>query len=245
MVQNTSSPSTWQAYIIDPYGSAVTSSAVNLTFNSSGALMQVNGSYSQSIPSLQASVKGVTYTVNLQAPSLSTSTISPSETLTSDSTVSNTVDGISVGQTLANFEKTQYENNTANQDSGVGDALYFTRTMGAGKITDLAGLMSDSTLLKVVEVVNGYDPDQFGVLDYDQQVRLLQNKVDFSKLKTTQQIQQYAERYLAMLQINPPSTDKPASMMDLFGGGSSNSGIVSLFGAGSSSSSSSLYSSMF
>ncbi|OUJ12202.1 DUF1217 domain-containing protein [Acetobacter okinawensis] len=138
------------------------------------------------------------------------------------------------------YQLRQYESSKDLSDNGVGNALYFTRTMSS--ITSLSQLMSDPTLLKVAETVSGYDPDQFGALDYDQQVRLLSKKVDLTKLSTPKQIQQYAEQYLAMLQINPQTPDTPASMLDLFGG-SSDDDILSLFG--DSSSSGDLYSSLF
>ncbi len=141
---------------------------------------------------------------------------------------------------VADYQLRQYENSKALSDNGVGNALYFTRVMSS--ITTLSQLMSDPTLLKVAETVSGYDPDQFGALDYDQQVRLLSKKVDFSKLSTPKQIQQYAEQYLALLQINPQTPDTPASLLDLFGG-SSDDDILSLFG--DSSSSGDLYSSLF
>ncbi|MCP1228212.1 DUF1217 domain-containing protein [Acetobacter fabarum] len=141
---------------------------------------------------------------------------------------------------VESYQMRQYESSKDLSDNGVGNALYFTRTMSS--ITSLSQLMSDPTLLKVAETVSGYDPDQFGALDYDQQVRLLSKKVDFSKLSTPKQIQQYAEQYLAMLQINPQTPDTPASMLDLFGG-SSDDDILSLFGGDDSSGD--LYSSLF
>ncbi|MFT8775043.1 MAG: DUF1217 domain-containing protein [Gluconacetobacter liquefaciens] len=234
-VQDTSSPSTWQAYIIDPYGTQVTSTTFTTSFDNTGNVMQVNGQYSHDIPALQAKVNGVTYTVNVQPPKLSTSSLTQDSTLTSDSTVASTVTGVNINTAVSQFELTQYENSDDMQDNGVGNALYFTRKMTG--VTTLAQLMSDPTLLKVAETVAGYDPSTFGTLDYDQQVRMLKDKVDFSKLSTPQQIQQYAERYLAMLQINPQTPDKPATMMDLYGGGSSAEGIAALFGVNTSSSS--------
>lgn len=244
-VQSTTSPSTWEAYIIDPYGSAVTSSAVSMSFDSNGSLLQVNGQYTHTIPALTASVNGVKYTVNLQAPTVSTSTVTPDATLTTDSTVSNTVKGVNINTVVSDFEEEQYENSTSLQDSGVGNALYFTRKMSG--VTSLTQLMSDSTLLTVVETVSGYDPSTFGALSYDEQVRLLSKKVDLSKLTTTKQIQQYAEQYLAMLQINPQKPDKALTTMDLYGGSSSSNPTAAMFGISdsSSSSASSLYSSLF
>ncbi|GBQ82579.1 hypothetical protein AA13595_0961 [Gluconacetobacter johannae DSM 13595] len=142
------------------------------------------------------------------------------------------------------FQERQFENSSSNQDNGVGNALYFTRKMSG--VTTLSQVMSDPTLLNVVETVSGYNPDEFGALDYSQQVRLLQNKVDLKTLSTPQEIQQYAERYLAMLQINPQTPDKPASLMDLFGGDTSDEGILALFDTSSSSTSTgSIYSGLF
>ncbi|ETC97219.1 hypothetical protein P792_17270 [Asaia sp. SF2.1] len=74
---------------------------------------------------------------------------------------------------------------------------------------------------------------------------MLTKKVDFSKLKTPDQIQKYAEQYLTLLQITPQPADKPADMLDLFGGDDSKSGILALFGDDDSSSSSSIYSGLF
>ncbi|GBQ18885.1 DUF1217 domain-containing protein [Gluconacetobacter sacchari] len=244
-VQSTTAPSTWQAYIIDPYGSTVTSTALTTSFDSTGNLLQVNGQYTHTIPPLQAQVNGVAYTVNIQPPNVSTSALTPDTTLTNNSTVVDTASGVNIGTVVSQFEQEQYENSPDMQDDGVGNALYFTRKMSG--ITSLSQLMSDTTLLTVAETVSGYDPSTFGTLDYDEQVRLLKNKVDLTKLSTPKEIQQYAEQYLALLQITPQKPDKPASLMDLYGGDTSDEGIAALFGASDSSSSSSsgLYSSMF
>ncbi|GAB6969145.1 DUF1217 domain-containing protein [Komagataeibacter kakiaceti JCM 25156] len=149
-----------------------------------------------------------------------------------------------ISSIVSKFEYSEYEDDDQNQDTGVGNALYFTRTMTSS--TTLSQIMSDSTLLKVVETVSGYDPDQFGVLDYDEQVALLKNKVNLTDFSTSDGIQRYAEQYLAMLQINPQTPDKPTTMLDLFGGDNSDEGIIALFDTnGSSSSSGSIYSGLF
>lgn len=227
-VQDTSSPATWQAYVIDPYGSQVTSTSFTATFDNTGNVLKVNGQYSHDIPALKAKVNDVIYTVNIQTPKLSTTSLTQDSTLTSDSTVASTLNGVNIDKTVSQFELSQYENSSSMQEDGVGNALYFTRKMSG--VTTLAQLMSDPILLKVAETVSGYDPSTFGTLDYDHQVRLLKDKVDFNKLKTPKQIEQYAERYLAMLQINPQTPDKPATMLDLYGGGSDAEGIAALFG---------------
>ncbi|MQR97759.1 DUF1217 domain-containing protein [Gluconobacter aidae] len=137
-----------------------------------------------------------------------------------------------------------YEDSLQTETPGLGDALYFTRT--ATTDMTLANVMSDPKLLKVAEVVSGFDTTQFGALDYDQQVRLLGSKLDLSKLSTKQGIQQFAQQYLALLQIHPVTSTTPASMLTLYGGSGSGTSILSLFtGNSSSDSSASLYSALF
>ncbi|GBR09787.1 DUF1217 domain-containing protein [Asaia siamensis] len=241
--QDPSSPDSWNAYIIDPYGSNVSSTLISVGFDDSGNLLQVNGQYSHDIPTLKATVNGVQYAVSIQPPQLSTSSQPAQTVLTTDSTVKSTVNGVSVDQIVSDYEKQQFETNDDNTDNGVGNALYFTRKMAS--VTSINQLMSDSTLLKVVETVSGYDPSTFGALDYNQQLRMLTSKVDFTKLKTPAQIQKYAEQYLTMLQINPQPVDTPSNMLDLFGGDTSKQGILALFDDNSSSSSATVYSALF
>ncbi|WP_336763567.1 DUF1217 domain-containing protein [Asaia sp. VD9] len=241
--QDSSDPGTWNAYVVDPYGSTVNSTLVSVGFDASGNLLKVNGQYTHDIPSLKATVNGVQYSVALQPPNLSQTAQAPQTVLTSDSTIASTVDGVSIDQIISNYEKQQYESNDANTDNGVGNALYFTRKMSS--VTSINQLMSDTKLLQVVETVSGYDPSTFGALSYNQQLRMLTKKVDFSKLKTPEQIQKYAEQYLTLLQITPQPVDKPADMLDLFGGDNSKSGILALFDDNDSSSSSSVYSGLF
>ncbi|GBR20694.1 DUF1217 domain-containing protein [Asaia spathodeae] len=241
--QDPSSPDSWNAYIIDPYGSNVSSTLISVGFDDSGNLLQVNGQYSHDIPTLKATVNGVQYAVSIQPPQLSTSSQPAQTVLMTDSTVKSTVNGVSVAQIVSDYEKQQFETNDDNTDNGVGNALYFTRKMAS--VTSINQLMSDSTLLKVVETVSGYDPSTFGALDYNQQLRMLTSKIDFTKLKTPAQIQKYAEQYLTMLQINPQPVDTPSNMLDLFGGDTSKQGILALFDDNSSSSSASVYSALF
>lgn len=136
----------------------------------------------------------------------------------------------------------QFETHADDETPGLGTALYFTRSMTSK--TSLAGIMSDPKLLKVVETVSGFDPTQFGALDYDQQVRLLQPKVDLKDFSTADGIKRYAERYLATLQIHPDTTAKPATLLSLYGANGENQGILSLFTSSSTSSTGSLFSAL-
>lgn len=144
-----------------------------------------------------------------------------------------------ISSVVTKFQETQYEESKANTKSGVGNALYFVRSMTSD--TTLSGIMSNSKLLNVVETVEGFDPDTFGALDYDQQVRMLGAKVDLKDFSSSEKIQKYAEKYLLMLQINPQTPDEPASLLDLFGGDDSDDGILALFGGSSDTSTSSLF----
>lgn len=144
-----------------------------------------------------------------------------------------------ISSVVTKFEETQYEESKANTKTGIGNALYFTRTMTSA--TTLSGIMSDSKLLNVVETAEGFDPDTFGALDYDQQVRMLSAKVNMNDFSSAENIQKYAEKYLVMLQINPQTTDDPATMLDLFGGDDSDDGILALFGGSDDTSTSSLF----
>lgn len=237
--------STWSVSVVNPYdSSSVTSSSVySVSFDALGNVYSVNGLSTTKVPALTAVMGGTTYSINLESPTLSTSQKTTESTLTNPSATTS-YDGVDMTTLVDDFEQTQYEQSKANQKDGVGNALYFTRKISG--VTTLAQVMSDSTLLKVVETVLGYNPDQIGALDYSQQVQMLTGKIDFSQFTTADGIKKYAEQYLAMLQINPQTSSDALSTMDLFGGSNSSEGIVALFDVSSSSSgSSSLYSALF
>lgn len=141
-------------------------------------------------------------------------------------------DSSTVSSLVTKYEEKQYETSleSSNSTSGVGNALYFTRTMTSSMT--LNDIMADSTLLKVVETVSGFKPSEFGVLDYDEQKRLLTNTVKLSDFSSPEKVQQYAERYLAILQYDPQPVTKPNTMLTLYGADSSNGSILSLFGVG-------------
>jgi hypothetical protein len=237
--------STWSVSVVNPYdSSSVTSSSVySVSFDALGNVYSVNGLSTTKVPALTAVMGGTTYSINLDSPTLSTSKKATESTLTNPSATTS-YNGVDMTTLVDDFERTKYEQSKANQKDGVGNALYFTRKISG--VTTLNQIMSDSTLLKVVETVLGYNPDQIGGLDYSQQVLMLTGKIDFSQFSTADGIKKYAEQYLAMLQINPQTSSDTLSTMDLFGGSNSSEGIVALFDVSNSSSgSSSLYSALF
>lgn len=136
---------------------------------------------------------------------------------------------------VSNYEQGQYEQSDALKKNGVGDALHYTKVMASGKIKSLDDIMSDAALLRVVEVNNNLNPNQFGALDYDQQKRILSKKLDITKLTDSKNIRKNAEQYLTNLQVHPEFKvdDDNSSVLDLFGGGDNND-VLSLFGGSSS-----------
>ncbi|MCH4090336.1 DUF1217 domain-containing protein [Acetobacter sp.] len=152
----------------------------------------------------------------------------------SASTTSPFADQSAIDSIVTKYEEKSYETALEAQQStsGVGNALYFTRTMTTGMSVNQ--IMSDSTLLKVVETVSGYNPTQFGVLDYDEQKRLIEKTYKASDFSSAASIQKYAERYLAILQFNPQTVTKPATMLSLYGSDGSSDPTLSLFGITSS-----------
>lgn len=147
-----------------------------------------------------------------------------------------------VAQIAQDYMTSQFEMSENGVAPGLGNALYFTRAMtGSMTVTDIMG---DARLLNVVETVSGFDPSQFGALDYDEQVRLLTGKVDLSDFSSPAKIKRYAEQYLTLLQIHPQATTTPASMLSLYGASGQGDGILGLFGD-SGSADTSLFSRLF
>jgi hypothetical protein len=134
----------------------------------------------------------------------------------------------SVVQTIVNqYTTNQFEQNQGQQMPGMQQALYFTRTIASA--TSLQQIMSDPTLLNVVETATN-QPPQFGLLNYDQQVSLLTKAVpDVTKFQNPEYVRKFVEKYLVMNQMSPPPVTVPSTVADLLSpsGGTS---ILSLFG---------------
>jgi hypothetical protein len=126
----------------------------------------------------------------------------------------------------------------ASQDTlspGIGDALYFKRTIGS--VTSLAQLMSDPTLLKVATTATNM-PSQFGSLDYDQQVQLLSAQINVSDFNKPGFADQFVTKYLAMNEANSSTVADPSGALAILNGtGSASDMLSSLFPQSSSSSS--------
>ena len=139
-----------------------------------------------------------------------------------------------VSTIAANFITSSYEAAQNNRYPGMGNALYFTRT--ASGVTSINALMSNSTLLKVVETNLGLDPDQFGALSFDQQKSILTKNVDLKDFSTANGIRRQAEQYLALLGEDPAAAPAPSGVLGLFSDTSGGDSLTDIVGASLSTS---------
>jgi hypothetical protein len=129
-----------------------------------------------------------------------------------------------VREALANrFEKAAGEGNP-----GLREALYFRR-MAAG-ITDVNRLMADRALTAVVRGALGL-PKEFGLLAFEQQKRILEQRVPFAELRDPQAVARLVQRYLSALPAAEGVARDPRLAL-LAPGGSGPVGLLALVGSG-------------
>ena len=120
---------------------------------------------------------------------------------------------------IAGFKQHSFETSIGTDSVSLQEATYFSRN--AQGITKLSQLMSDKPLLDVVRTALGI-PEAFKGLNYDQQVAILQPRVDMSQFATAAGITKFVDKYLAMDQLNqitPGSSGDP--VLSLFSNDSS------------------------
>ena len=142
-------------------------------------------------------------------------------------------DKANIDAIVAGAEINSYETKMGAQYAGMDDALYYTRTMG--HITSINQLMSDPRLLSVVTTGLGMG-SYFGALDFNQQVRILTQKVDLKTATTPAGIKRSAEQYLIAKAATVSTA--PTGMAALLAGvTTSSSDLLSLINGGSISTS--------
>lgn len=120
------------------------------------------------------------------------------------------------------FATNSFEQAEGQQADGLQQALYFTRNIS--NATTINQLMSDPTLLNVIVTGMGL-PQQFGLMDYDQQVTLLSKTVDLSKFTDPAYVNKFVQKYLVMNQMNNSGDNsQPTGLLALFGAGTDTSG---------------------
>jgi hypothetical protein len=119
------------------------------------------------------------------------------------------------------FEKVQGEANP-----GVREALYFKRMIG--RVGNVQELMGDRVLTSVARGALGL-PEKFGLLEFDQQKRILEKRIDFEKLKDPKEVNRFVQAFLIRTEgERAPAAANP--MTSLFGGGGGSSALLSLIG---------------
>jgi len=133
-----------------------------------------------------------------------------------------TVDRIVQGYIANAFEKSAGEDNP-----GLREALYFRRQIGS--IRSVTELMSDKALTYVVRVGLGL-PESFGLLDFEQQRRILEQRLDLHQFATAAGIEAFTRRFLAMNDMNSGGSAASDPRLVLLNGGGGVSGLFDVLG---------------
>jgi hypothetical protein len=108
----------------------------------------------------------------------------------------------------------RYEKAMGESNPGLREALYFRRV--AAQATSVPQLMGDSALLAVTRGALGL-PEQFGLLEYEQQRDVITRRLDIASLQDPKEVKRMAQRYLAQSQAAAPS-NPVLSLFDNSGG---------------------------
>ncbi len=132
---------------------------------------------------------------------------------------------------VAGYQQNSFEAAVGKDNPALQEASYFSRVaVGA---TNLTQLMADPALLNVVRVAEGL-PVAFGNLSYDQQVAILQPRVDMKQFATPAGVANFVTKYLAMDQLNGTTNSTTTGAA----GGTANSSsnpLLTLFNSSSNS----------
>ena len=116
------------------------------------------------------------------------------------------------------------ETEAGSQNEGVRLALYFERK--ASTITNAYEILGDKALLTVMQTTFGW-PSVMSNADIDKKAKMIEAKVDFSKMSDPDYVSKMISRFTAMYEMNNPTTSSPASIASLLLGGTSSVGISS------------------
>ncbi|MBC2887584.1 DUF1217 domain-containing protein [Ochrobactrum sp. CM-21-5] len=114
------------------------------------------------------------------------------------------------------------ETEAGSQNEGVRLALYFARKAPA--ITNAYEILGDKALLSMVQTTFGW-PSLMSNADVDKQAKMIDDKLDVSKLSDPEYVSKFIARFTAMYEMNNPSASSPASVASLLLGSTSSVGI--------------------
>jgi Protein of unknown function (DUF1217) len=104
-----------------------------------------------------------------------------------------------VATTTTDYVEQKLEDEQGAQDPGVELALYFERV--APTVTSAYGILGDQNLLEVVQTIFGL-PATASTADIDAEATSVSKLVPLSELKDPNQLQQLAERFTALYDLN-------------------------------------------
>jgi hypothetical protein len=120
--------------------------------------------------------------------------------------------------TVDKYVRQTLEEDAGEDDTGVQLALYFERT--APSVTSYYGILADDALSKVVRTALGFD-DSMGLMDIDQQVKILQSKFDITDFQDPKKLEAFIGRFTAMYDLqNPDASSGDQSSTSLLYGSS-------------------------
>ncbi|MDH7786856.1 hypothetical protein QBD01_002883 [Ochrobactrum sp. 19YEA23] len=114
------------------------------------------------------------------------------------------------------------ETEAGGQNEGVRLALYFERK--ASNITNAYEILGDKALLTTVQTIFNW-PATMSNADVDKQAKMLEAKIDFSKMSDPDYVSKLISRFTAMYEMNNPTASSPASIASLLLGSASSVGI--------------------
>lgn len=114
------------------------------------------------------------------------------------------------------------ETEAGSQNEGVRLALYFERK--ASTLTNAYEILGDKALLTMMQTTFGW-PSAMSNADIDKQAKMIEGKVDFSKMSDPDYVSKLISRFTAMHEMNNPTASSPASIASLLLGGTSSVGI--------------------
>jgi hypothetical protein len=132
------------------------------------------------------------------------------------------VERIVTGAMTNRFEKAAGDGN-----AGLREALYFQRK--AATVTNVNELMADRAMTAVVRGALGL-PEKFGLLGFEQQRRILNDRVNFEQLRDPASVKRMVQRYLIQSPQATPPTDPRLALLAPAESGAA--GLLDLLGRG-------------
>lgn len=114
------------------------------------------------------------------------------------------------------------EAEAGSQNEGVRLALYFERK--APTLTNAYEILGDKALLSMVQATFGW-PATMSNADIDKQAKMIEDRIDFSKMSDPDYVSKFISRFTAMYEMSNPTASSPASIASLLLGGTSSVGI--------------------